>query len=128
MRIDGIELREGSKITNLQVASGTAFPDNPGDGETFYRNDVSDDVSGLYVYRHGGWNRINTAETTTLPTGVALPQTTLPGMIYYLNSGDVNTEGLYCYDSETGWNFFANTNVTVAIADDHAIAMAIALG
>jgi len=127
MRIDGIELREGSKITNLQVASGTAFPDSPGDGETFYRNDVDNDISGLYVYRHGGWHRINTAETTTLPNSASLPTTTLPGMIYYLNSGDT-TEGLYYYDSETGWNFFADTNVTVAIADDHAIAMAIALG
>ena len=127
MRIDGIRLLEGSKISNLTVAAGTEFPLTPSDGEIFYRSDTNDDVSGLYVYRHEDWHRILTSETATIPNGADLPTTTLGGMIFYLNSGD-DTEGLYYYDDETGWNFFADTNVTVSIADDHAIAMAIALG
>ena len=35
MRIDGINLVEGSKIQNLVVNAGTSFPLNPDTGELF---------------------------------------------------------------------------------------------
>lgn len=39
MRIDSIQIREGSKITNLTVDSGTSFPGSANAGELFYRTD-----------------------------------------------------------------------------------------
>lgn len=59
MRIDGINLVEGSSINNATLASGADFPDNADIGELFY---ISDDVNstdiGLYVYTASGWQRI----------------------------------------------------------------------
>lgn len=51
MLIDGINLVEGSKVVNLTVDSGIAFPASPDTGELFYRSDEST----LYVYDGAGW-------------------------------------------------------------------------
>jgi len=46
MKHYGIDLVEGSEITNLTVPTGTVFPNNPNAGELFYRSDTQ----LLYVY------------------------------------------------------------------------------
>lgn len=51
MRIDGIQLQEGSNISNLTVASGTSFPSSPSLGELFFRSDTE----LLYVYNGSTW-------------------------------------------------------------------------
>jgi len=57
MKIYGAELAEGSEITNMTVATGTAFPGNANKGEMFFRTDT--DI--LYVYNGTSW----TSELTT---------------------------------------------------------------
>lgn len=46
MKHYGIDLAEGSDISNLTVDSGTSFPGNPNEGELFFRSDTDT----LYVY------------------------------------------------------------------------------
>jgi hypothetical protein len=73
MRIDGIQLNEGSSISNLTVASGTAFPLNPSEAELFFRMDTNLSVRGLYCYIGGTWDRIASADSLSVPTGASLP-------------------------------------------------------
>lgn len=54
MRIDGIEVVEGSKVTNLTVASGDSYPSNPNVGELFFRTDQDQ----LYNYKSTGWSPV----------------------------------------------------------------------
>lgn len=56
MLIDGIELAEGSDVTNLTVATGLNFPANGSDGEFFLKSDAG--VYNLYIYHSGSWNRV----------------------------------------------------------------------
>ncbi len=51
MRIDSIQMREGSKIVNLTVDSGTSFPSSPNAGELFYRTDNEN----LYLHNGTTW-------------------------------------------------------------------------
>ena len=51
MLIDGLELSEGSDFKNLTVASGSAFPTQPTQGELFFK---VDDLT-LYVYNGSAW-------------------------------------------------------------------------
>lgn len=60
MKVFGIQVEEGSSISNLTVASGTAFPNLPSSGELFYRSDVDPQVIGLYVYIASAWVRLAT--------------------------------------------------------------------
>lgn len=53
MLIDGLKLIEGSFISNLVLSKGTSFPNNPDEGELFYRSDSS----GIFIY-NGQWTRI----------------------------------------------------------------------
>ena len=61
MLTDGIDLVDGSSITNMTVASGTSLPNSPtpNDGELFYLTTGS---IGLYVYdaTNTSWNQITT--------------------------------------------------------------------
>jgi hypothetical protein len=50
MKMDGIQLIEGSSITNLTVKSGVNFPIIPDLGELFYKIN-----EGLYVYDGNDW-------------------------------------------------------------------------
>jgi len=61
MRIDGIQLREGSSISNLVVASGITFPDLANEGELFFRSDSDIAVKGLYAFIAGAWHKISSA-------------------------------------------------------------------
>lgn len=54
MRIDGITLLEGSKATNLTIASGTTYPSTPDLGELFFRTDLD----AVHVYASGGWEAL----------------------------------------------------------------------
>ncbi len=58
MLIDGLNLNEGSVISNLTVASGSAFPSNPAAGELFFRTDLN----ALHVYNNSTW--VKTVDTT----------------------------------------------------------------
>lgn len=100
MRIDGIELREGSAISNLTVASGTSFPGSPNDGEMFFRTDSDLGIRGLYVYVSAAWTRIATQQELVVPNGASFPSSPVAGQLFFKNSNDVN-EGLYYYDADT---------------------------
>jgi hypothetical protein len=56
MLIDGIQLAEGSDVSNLTVALGTSFPANASNGEFFLKSDLG--VYNLYIYHSGAWNRV----------------------------------------------------------------------
>jgi hypothetical protein len=58
MKFHGIQLNEGSAVTNMTLAAGTAFPDNPNEGELFFRTDANTSVKGMYLYVSGAWTRI----------------------------------------------------------------------
>lgn len=53
MRIDGINLVEGSEVTNLTVKTGTDFPSLPNAGELFYKIG-----EGLHVHDGTTWSLI----------------------------------------------------------------------
>lgn len=72
MRIDGIQLREGSSVTNMVIASGSAFPNSPNPGELFFRND-SENI-GLHVYYGSQWEKIFSSGQS-----ISLPSDTIPG-------------------------------------------------
>jgi hypothetical protein len=55
MKMYGVDLAEGSQITNTVVAHGTTFPASPDVGELFYRNTGVPAVDGLYVYNGTSW-------------------------------------------------------------------------
>ena len=63
MKIYGAEIAEGSQITNITVAVGTAFPvgptNPPNDGELFYISGGANAI-GLYVYFESDstWHRL----------------------------------------------------------------------
>ena len=50
----GIEVAEGTNISNLSVASGASFPGTPNAGELFYRSDLNQ----LYLYTTS-WNQVS---------------------------------------------------------------------
>ena len=52
MYFDGINLAEGSVVSNLTVASGATFPASPSVGELFYLNV---EPVGLYIYNGSTW-------------------------------------------------------------------------
>lgn len=52
MYFDGINLAEGSVVSNLTVASGATFPASPSVGELFY---LDVEPVGLYIYNGSTW-------------------------------------------------------------------------
>jgi len=110
MKVDGLNLLEGSSITNAAIASGPSFPSSPDGGELFYIIDVSlGETVGLYFYdADATWKQIATTAAiqdyfTTTPTsisyGVAFPGTPADGEVFYL-TGAISgyAAGLYYYD------------------------------
>ncbi|MEM2159356.1 MAG: hypothetical protein QXN55_00165 [Candidatus Nitrosotenuis sp.] len=75
MLIDGLNLLEGSKVTNLVVSSGSSFPQSPAHppdiGELFYLTGTN---AGLYVYQtnpntlNDEWMHISTGATAGAPS------------------------------------------------------------
>lgn len=105
MRIDGIQLREGSSVTNMVIASGSAFPNSPNTGELFYRTDGAN--KGLYVYEgsNSSWNKHFNANDAAL----ALPNATSPGTY---KSVTVSDQGIVT--SGTNPNTLAGYGITDA--------------
>jgi hypothetical protein len=117
MRIDGIQLTQGSSISNLVVASGTlSFPSNPDEGELFFRTDSSETIRGLYVYVNGNWDRIGSADSLTVPNGTSLPSAALAGDLYYKNTND-SSKGLYVYTG-SAWTSINAGSVSFTISGD----------
>lgn len=52
MKINGIQMLDGSVVENLTIASGTSFPPAVAAGELFYKTGTS---PGLYVYDGTDW-------------------------------------------------------------------------
>jgi len=107
MKFHGIQINEGSTVTNLTISAGTTFPSLPSEGELFFRNDNDTRLAGLYLYLDGSWDRIASTESVTIPTAPTLPANANMGDIAYKNSGD-SSAGMYVFNGST-W-------VTVAAA------------
>lgn len=118
MRIDSIQLTEGSNISNLTVASGTSFPASPNSAELFFRTDSNITVRGMYVYINGSWDRLASSDALTAPSGTSFPSAATAGDLFYLNSND-STEGLYAYDGAS-WNV-ASGSKPVAVASANGL-------
>ncbi len=101
MKFHGVQIQEGSSISNLTVASGTSFPGSPNEAELFFRTDADVTLRGLHAYVGGNWGRIASADAVTVPTGAALPETANVGDLFYKNSNDLE-EALYVYNG-TAW-------------------------
>jgi phage-related tail fiber protein len=80
MQFYGIDLVEGSEITNLTVAAGSNFPDLPNDGELFYKTGNDE---GLHLYHDSSWVRLVT--DVDIQNGTTLPQNTIPGTYSIIN-------------------------------------------
>jgi hypothetical protein len=106
MRIDGIQLSQGSSISNLVVASGTSFPAQADAGELFYRTDSDVTMRGMYCYIGTAWDRISSTASTTVPVGSTLPSSAVTGDLFYLDTNN-SFEGLYAYTG-TQWALTGN--------------------
>ncbi len=63
MYFDGINLAEGSVVSNLTVASGADFPASATLGELFYLTAGS---IGLYIYDGSNWNKLQMTQDSLL--------------------------------------------------------------
>lgn len=64
MLIDGVQLIEGSAITNFVLPTGINFPTSPNVGEAFYKTGGGE---GLYLYTSAlAWTFIAASEHTYL--------------------------------------------------------------
>lgn len=54
MKHYGLNIAEGTQITNITVAQGTSFPTNENSGELFFRTDLS----SLFVYDGTQWAEV----------------------------------------------------------------------
>ena len=98
MYFDGINLAEGSVISNLTVASGTTFPTTASLGELFY---LTTGTVGLYIFDGSTWN--NFANDSAL---AALEQ--VPFVVKTANSSVPNALVL----STQGAGFVKNAGAT----------------
>src|SRR5271167_3680486 len=74
MKIDGIQLIEGSDIKNCVVDTGLVFPTSPDDGQLFYIKTGGSFENGLYVYESNtsSWNRaVQVTDTTIISTSIS---------------------------------------------------------
>jgi len=105
MIIDGINLIEGSSITNLTVASGTAYPSGANAGELFFRTDAPN--IGLYAYDGTSWASVGGGSSYTAGTGI-----TLSGSAFSLTSGIVTASTYKSITVDTYGRVTAGTNPT----------------
>lgn len=77
MKIDGLQMFEGSAITNMTVAHGAVFPNLPSLGEQFYKTSAP---IGLYVYDGVAWTAVLTASSDFPATSTFIVQTSEPSL------------------------------------------------
>lgn len=117
MKFHGVQIQEGSSISNLTVASGTAFPVTPNDAEVFFRTDSDIRVRGLYVYVSGTWDRIASADAITVPSAANFPSVANTGDLFYKDSNDVN-EALYVWTGSTWSPAASGSGSTATVTGD----------
>ena len=94
MYFDGINLAEGSVVSNLTVASGINLPATPSLGELFY---LTQGVIGLYVYDGTEWRNFTDgsaiAELSNVPFVISTANTSVPNAVVLssINNGFVKT-------------------------------------
>lgn len=93
MKFHGVQLAEGSAITNATVASGGSFPDSPSEGELFYRNDGANEA--LYVYNGTAWLSTSAGGAAssglTLVTVSGTSQTAQNGNLYVMTASNARS-------------------------------------
>ena len=114
MLIDGLNLLEGSKVTNLVVSSGPSFPQSPAHppdiGELFYLTGTN---AGLYVFQTNT-NTLND-EWMHVSTGAAAGASSQAHYIVAISDPDlVNAQVLA--DLPTGFVKNATTTGTLSVA------------
>lgn len=97
MRIDGLQLVEGSSAVNFTLASGSSFPANPNIAEMFYRSDEQK----TYIYKTGGWTELGGGGGSGTVTSINL---TAPAAGITTSGGPITSSG----------------SITLALADDLA--------
>lgn len=117
MKFHGVQIQEGSSISNLTVASGTAFPGTPNEAEMFYRTDSDIRVRGLYAYIGGNWDRIASADAVTVPSAANFPSVANTGDLFYKDSNDVN-EALYVYTGSVWSPAASGSGSTATVTGD----------
>ena len=117
MKFHGIQIQEGSSISNLTVASGTLFPGTPNEAEMFYRTDSDIRVRGLYAYIGGTWDRIASADSVTVPSAADFPLLANTGDLFYRDSNDAN-EALYVYTGAAWIAAASGSGSPVAVTGD----------
>lgn len=117
MKFHGVQIQEGSSISNLTVASGTAFPVTPNDAEVFFRTDSDIRVRGLYVYVSGVWDRIASADAITVPSAANFPAVANTGDLFYKDSNDAN-EALYVWTGSAWSPAASGSGSTATVTGD----------
>lgn len=116
MQFHGIQISEGSAVSNLTVSSGAAFPLSPTAAELFYRTDADPRIKGLYLYLDGSWERISSAGSITSPSGLTFPSLANVGDLFYKDSND-SLEGLYVYNGAS-WVLMASPTGGIVVTGD----------
>jgi len=107
MLIDGIQLVEGSTLSNAEIANGTSFPANSSTAELFYRSDLHK----MYVYSGTAWDELGAAAGTTYTAGTGIQITN--SVISSTVKSD-GTTGHYLVQIGTGNGGFSGVPVGVA--------------
>lgn len=113
MIIDGIQLVEGSTLSNATVASGASFPSNPNLGEMFYKTGAG---AGFQVYDGSAWAAVGGGggsgaagdlTGTTLAANVVSSSLTSLGDITNLKTALITGSGASSFATATTLTFTA---------------------
>ena len=109
MYIDGINLAEGSAVSNLTVASGADYPDTPSLGELFYIDAPTNTAIGLYIYNGAAWTAVGSNSNQGGEGGVTAFE--LAGISYIISTEDVNVPNAIVLTT-IGTGFVKNNGTT----------------
>lgn len=110
MRIDGINLLEGSNLKNAVIAGGTAFPANPDRGELFFRTDTKlfhfyDGTTWKLITDDGAAKVNSVAGKSGAVTLLTTDVSESGGKLYYTDARArvaLSGAGTVSYDNSTG--------------------------